>query len=230
MLARVFRSKLRVPMYALALLLTFGLVVGVAGCGGEQPATTTDESQATSDQGDQTQDQPQDETADETMDETTDETDETADTSDQEETDETDEGMTDEAEQDQPDEDAAEQDEATASEEETTEEGEVDLVARGQTVAQSNGCLGCHSIDGSQMVGPTWKDAYGSDVSLESGETVAYDEEYTRNSIRNPNEQIHEGYQANIMQPYGESRISEDELQALIAYIESLSEAAEDGE
>jgi mono/diheme cytochrome c family protein len=202
-------------MYALALLLTFGLVVGLAGCGGEQPATTTDESQATSDQGDQDQtpEEPQDGTADETTDEM-DEAEETADTSDQEETDETEQGQ---------------QDETSASGQEAPDNESMTAIERGEQIYNQQ-CMSCHSTDGSQRVGPTWKDAYGTEVTLKSGETVAYDEEYVRTSIRHPNEQIHDGYQANIMQPYGESRISEDELQALIAYIKSLSEATEDGE
>ncbi len=232
MLARVFPSKLRVPTYALTLLLTFGLIVGLAGCGGEKPATTTDESHASSDQNGQgqAQDQAQDESQDEAADDTTDETDETADTSDQGDTDETDDGMMDETEQGQQDEDTSAQDGTDDSDDETADEGEVGLVDRGQSIAQSNGCLGCHSTDGSQMVGPTWQGLYGNEVSLKSGETVTADEEYLRTSIRQPNEQIHEGYQANIMQPYNESQISEDDLEALVAYIKSLSEASEGSE
>ncbi len=98
-------------------------------------------------------------------------------------------------------------------------------IERGRVVAQTNGCLGCHSTDGSSMTGPTWQGLHGSEVALKSGETVAADEDYIRTSVRNPNDQIHEGYQANIMRPYTESQISDEELQDLIAYIKSLSDS-----
>ena len=98
-------------------------------------------------------------------------------------------------------------------------------IERGRVVAQTNGCLGCHSTDGSSMTGPTWKGLFGSEVPLKSGETVAANEDYIVNAIRNPNAEIHEGYQANLMQAYGPSRISDDELQDLVDYIKSLSES-----
>src|SRR5688500_15201809 len=35
--------------------------------------------------------------------------------------------------------------------------GGEDLAATGQELAASNGCTGCHSIDGATSVGPTWQ-------------------------------------------------------------------------
>lgn len=97
-------------------------------------------------------------------------------------------------------------------------------IERGQMIAQSNGCLGCHSIDGTSMTGPTWQGLFGNEVALKSGETVTADEDYIINAIRNPNDEIHEGYPANLMQAYGPSQISDDELEDLVEYIKSLSE------
>ena len=45
-------------------------------------------------------------------------------------------------------------------------------VAAGQQLATQ--CLGCHSIDGSTLVGPSWKDLYGHDVELEDGTIVMW--------------------------------------------------------
>lgn len=234
MLARALEPKLRVPMLALTLLLSFGLVVGLAGCGGDadQPLVEEGEEETASEQNQQSQDQGSDETAQatdqqepeasDTQESDTQEEEAPSDEEQDERADGTDMG---EQEDEQAQSEGASEEQADDQQGDEASEDEVSLVERGQMVAQNNGCLGCHSPDGSQMVGPTWKDAYGTDVALESGETVAYDEDYVRNSIRNPNDQIHEGYPANVMQPYDESQISEEQLQALIAYIKSLSES-----
>lgn len=101
-----------------------------------------------------------------------------------------------------------------------------DAAARGQQLAQTNGCTGCHSVDGAQAVGPTWQGLLGRETPLEGGETLTADEEYIINSIRNPGDQIHEGY-ANIMPAFGPDTLSDDDVQAIIAYIQTLSEGAE---
>ena len=97
-------------------------------------------------------------------------------------------------------------------------------IERGRLVAQSNGCLGCHSIDGSQMTGPTWQGLFGHEVQLNSGETLTADEAYIHESVRNPNAKVVEGFSP-AMPAYGESQISEDQLNDLIEYIKSLSES-----
>ena len=94
----------------------------------------------------------------------------------------------------------------------------------GAKVAQENGCLSCHSVDGSQLVGPSWLGAYGSARPLADGTVVTADDEYLRQAILEPNARIAEGYPANVMpQDYGE-RLAEEEINALIAYIRSLGE------
>lgn len=101
-----------------------------------------------------------------------------------------------------------------------------DLAARGQQLAQANGCVGCHSVDGAQSAGPTWQGLFGSEIPLASGETVTADEEYITNSIRNPGDQIHEGF-SNIMPAFGPDQLSDEDVQAIIAYMQTLSEGDE---
>jgi len=94
----------------------------------------------------------------------------------------------------------------------------------GAKVAQENGCLSCHSVDGSQLVGPSWLGTYGSARPLADGTVVAADDAYLRQAILEPNARIVEGYPANVMpQDFGE-RLDEEEINALIAYIRSLGE------
>ena len=67
-------------------------------------------------------------------------------------------------------------------------------VAAGQQLATQ--CLGCHSVDGSTLVGPSWKDLYGHDVELEDGTIVVADAAYLEQSIRDPMSPDREGLPA----------------------------------
>jgi len=88
----------------------------------------------------------------------------------------------------------------------------------GANVFTKKGCVGCHSIDGTPKIGPTWKGSYGADVSLEGGGTVKVDEAYIRSSILNPQGQLHKGYPPSMpLTP-----LSDKEIEGVIAYIQSL--------
>ena len=91
-------------------------------------------------------------------------------------------------------------------------------VEQGQQIAQSQGCIGCHSVDGSPGVGPTWKDLSGKTETLADGSTIVVDDEYLIESIIAPNASMVAGYPP-IMPPY---QLDEAELSALIAYIKAL--------
>ena len=99
---------------------------------------------------------------------------------------------------------------------------EMSLTEKGARLAESQGCLSCHSLDGSQLVGPTWLGLSGSGRQLEDGSTVVADDAYLRNSILDPGEQVVSGY-ANVM-PAAYSFLSDEDLDAIIEYIKSLSE------
>lgn len=102
----------------------------------------------------------------------------------------------------------------------TTDGG--DLVAQGQALVQNNGCLACHSTDGSPLVGPTWKGIYGREETLADGTPVTVNDEYIRESIKDPNAKIVQDFQPNLMpQTFGQT-LSESGIEAIIAYIKSL--------
>lgn len=96
-----------------------------------------------------------------------------------------------------------------------------DLVVRGEAVATSNGCLACHSIDGSSAAGPTWKGLWGRQVLLTDGRTVVADEDYLLKSIIDPAADIVDGYQPIMPTEIGE-RLSDEDLAALLAFIRSI--------
>lgn len=89
------------------------------------------------------------------------------------------------------------------------------LVERGQKLAESRGCLACHSIDGSASIGPTWQGLFGKTQTLADGSTVLVDADYVKESILNPGARLVQGF-APIMPP---GSFSEEELNALITYI-----------
>jgi cytochrome c oxidase subunit 2 len=95
-----------------------------------------------------------------------------------------------------------------------------DPVVRGQQTAQSVGCMACHSIDGTTVVGPTWKGLYMSQVPLEDGSTVTADDAYLLESIKEPQTKIHQGL-PNVM-PRLADNMTDEQIQDIIAFIKSL--------
>lgn len=96
-----------------------------------------------------------------------------------------------------------------------------DTVAQGAKVVELNGCSSCHSIDGSAGPGPSWLGTYGSERTFTDGTTLTADDDYLRQSILEPGAHVVEGF-ANIMPPTFADTLSDDDVEALIDYIESL--------
>jgi cytochrome c oxidase subunit II len=100
------------------------------------------------------------------------------------------------------------------AEESKTPEGQ------GKILATQYGCIGCHSLDGSPLTGPTWLNLYGSDVALADGSTVTADDAFLAESILDPNATIVAGFPSpSIMPPYA---LTDEEITNLIAYIKTL--------
>lgn len=72
-------------------------------------------------------------------------------------------------------------------------------------------------MDGSPLVGPTWKGLYGKTETMTDGSTAKVDEAYLRAFIRNPTARVVKGFSP-IMPHFD---LSEQELTALVAYIKA---------
>lgn len=96
------------------------------------------------------------------------------------------------------------------------------LEQQGKQLSESRGCMACHSADGSQSLGPGWQDLYGKAETLVDGTQVVVDDDYLKESIVNPAARVVQGY-PNVMVAYD---YSEEQLDATIAYIKSLTSAA----
>jgi cytochrome c oxidase subunit II len=95
----------------------------------------------------------------------------------------------------------------------------------GLEVMKKNACMGCHSLDGSKLVGPTFKGIYNAERNvLVNGKpaTMIADEKYLEESIINPNAEIVEGYSANLMQSY-KGVVTKEELKQIIDYLKQLN-------
>jgi cytochrome c oxidase subunit II len=93
-----------------------------------------------------------------------------------------------------------------------------DPVERGEAIYRRN-CSGCHSLDGSQRVGPTLRGLYGSEVKLSDGTTVIVDEEHIRVSITDPSAMTRDGFR-DMMPTF--DRLSHRDIESLVAFIRSL--------
>jgi cytochrome c oxidase subunit 2 len=98
-----------------------------------------------------------------------------------------------------------------------------DQVETGRKIAEVKGCQSCHSVDGAKGIAPTWKSLYGSKVELTDGTTVVAGEAYLRESMTDPSAKtvkgFKEGLMATVIKP---GSLSEAEVEALVAYIETL--------
>lgn len=90
----------------------------------------------------------------------------------------------------------------------------------GKQLAQQNACQTCHSVDGSEMVGPTWQEIFGETHQMADGSTVEVDENYLRQSILEPQAKLREGY-GPVMPSY-QGQLNDEEINAIIEYIKTL--------
>jgi cytochrome c oxidase subunit 2 len=95
------------------------------------------------------------------------------------------------------------------------------LAAGGERLFREYGCSGCHGLN-STVHAPNLAGIFGNPVPLENGQIVTADEQYIRDSILLPQQQIAAGYPP--IMPSFQGQISEDDLQQLIEYIKSLGQ------
>ena len=92
---------------------------------------------------------------------------------------------------------------------------------RGLVVLNEQGCLGCHSLDGSENVGPSLFELAGNPRQIErDGKTleIAIDEDYLKRAIRDPEAELTKGFDP-MMPPYDAEAISHEDLQAVVDYL-----------
>jgi cytochrome c oxidase subunit 2 len=96
------------------------------------------------------------------------------------------------------------------------------LAASGESLFQQLGCSTCHRTD-TQGRGPNLVGIFGKPVQLEGGRTVIADENYIRQCILSPSTNVPSGFKP--IMPVFQGLVGEEQLNALVAYIKSLSPA-----
>lgn len=91
---------------------------------------------------------------------------------------------------------------------------------KGELLVKANGCLGCHTITGAVLIGPSWKGLIGEQIVLTDGTTFTADAEYIIRSILQPQLQIVAGFEA--ASPMPAYTFTEEELSYIVAYITTL--------
>ena len=96
-------------------------------------------------------------------------------------------------------------------------------VQRGEKLYIEKACNTCHSLDGSVVLGPTFKDLFGKLREFETGNSVTCDENYLKESILYSTMKIVKGF-GRVM-PAFEGLLKDEEVDDLVAFIKAQSES-----
>ncbi len=91
--------------------------------------------------------------------------------------------------------------------------------AHGEKLYTSKTCSACHSIDGSKIVGPSFKGFYGKAGITDKAEVVVGNFAYFSESIKKPSEKVVRGYAKGQMPVLP---VNDEEIEAIWHYVASL--------
>lgn len=94
----------------------------------------------------------------------------------------------------------------------------------GLAILKKNSCLGCHSVNGDKLVGPSFKAIFEAERNVNvngSVKKVKADANYIKESIFEPNAKVVDGFPANVMQTY-KGIITDKEADQIIEYFKEL--------
>jgi cytochrome c oxidase subunit 2 len=97
------------------------------------------------------------------------------------------------------------------------------LSASGEKIFAELGCATCHRSD-TQGRGPNLQGLFGRPVQLQDGRIVNADENYIRESILDPGAKIVNGFKP--VMPTFQGLVSEEQLNALVAYVKAIGGAS----
>ncbi|MCZ2223185.1 MAG: c-type cytochrome [Chitinophagales bacterium] len=100
---------------------------------------------------------------------------------------------------------------------------ETDKALLGEQVYTLKGCAACHKLDGTSLLAPSWNGLFGKEEHvIENGKqiTVTVDEDYIRESIKNPQQKVTVGFEKNPPMPV--FPLTDEDIDHVIAYIKSL--------
>ena len=90
-----------------------------------------------------------------------------------------------------------------------------------------NGCVACHSSDGTKLVSASFKGIWGKThkvITDGKEREIVVDAEYIKRSVFDPNADVLVGYKAGLMPSY-KTQLSDIEIGEIADYIKSLGDA-----
>lgn len=93
----------------------------------------------------------------------------------------------------------------------------------GEELVKNKGCTACHSLDGTRIVGPSFKGIWGRKIVVVSAgkeRSIVVDEDYLRNSLLDPGADLVKGYPP-VMPPQG-GNLTDQEIHEIIEYLKTL--------
>jgi cytochrome c oxidase subunit 2 len=91
---------------------------------------------------------------------------------------------------------------------------------RGKSLYTQKSCVGCHSLDGTRVQGPSFKGLFGREEELEGGAKVKVDENYIRESILNPQAKVVKGYPPSM--PTFQGLLKDKDIDAIVAFLKTV--------
>lgn len=94
----------------------------------------------------------------------------------------------------------------------------------GKKIMQNIGCFACHTLDGTKLVGPSFKGVWGHEATVITGgqkRTVSVDEEYIKKSIYDPNADVVDGYMKGLMVSY-QGQLKDEDITEIIEYLKTV--------
>jgi cytochrome c oxidase subunit II len=89
----------------------------------------------------------------------------------------------------------------------------------GRSLLEQNGCLACHSLDGSPGLGPTFKGLWGQTTELTDGTTRKVDAAFIREKILDPSKYPIKGFEQ--IMPH--TPLTDDQIEQMVDYLEDIS-------
>lgn len=104
----------------------------------------------------------------------------------------------------------------------TAQKPDPDPRVRGRKLYTKLGCAQCHSVDGTRITGPSWKDLYGSKQSFTDGSTAVVNEDFLHGFVPSPTTRVPVGYPP-VMPPFP---IPANQIDDIAAYMKTISKFA----
>lgn len=96
----------------------------------------------------------------------------------------------------------------------------------GLVLLKNTGCIACHSLDGTKLVGPTFLGLFNDNSKVvENGQTITViaNDDYIRNSVLDPDGQVVEGYNRGLMKSY-RNELTDEQIQLIADFLRTLAD------